>query len=92
MASYQESTSTTGKAHVFYNNATEIASISGAGVLSLVQSGATITLSGASGWTTVPTGTLSRLTFVSDSVTLPQLASRVAALIIDLTSIGILKP
>lgn len=36
------------------------------------------------GWTTVPTGTLDRTTFVSDSVTLPNLAARVAALIIDL--------
>jgi hypothetical protein len=92
MAAYLESTPPTGKAHIFYNNATEVASITGAGVLALVQSGSTITLSGATGWTTVPTGTLSRLTFVSDSVTLPQLASRVAALIIDLTSIGLLKP
>lgn len=36
------------------------------------------------GWTTVPTGTLDRTTFVSDSVTLPNLAARVAALIVDL--------
>jgi hypothetical protein len=37
-----------------------------------------------SGWTTVPTGTLTRTTFVTSTVTLPQLAERVAALIVDL--------
>lgn len=36
------------------------------------------------GWTTVPTGTLTRTTFDSDTVTLPNLAARVAALIVDL--------
>lgn len=40
------------------------------------------------GWTTDPTGTLARTTFVSDSVTLPNLAARVAALIIDFRSHG----
>lgn len=92
MAVFIESKQPTEKAFVFQNNVSEVASITAAGVLTLTQSGATITLSGASGWTTIPTGTLSRLTFVSDSVTLPQLASRVAALIIDLTTAGLLKP
>ena len=38
------------------------------------------------GWTTVPTGTVSRLTFDESTVTLAQLAQRVAALIIDFHS------
>lgn len=38
------------------------------------------------GWTTVPTGTLTRTTFDTATVTLPQLAERVAALIVDMHS------
>lgn len=43
----------------------------------------------ATGWV-APTGTLSAATFVSDSVTLPNLAARVAQLIIDLKAQGII--
>lgn len=66
-------------------------SITGAGVLVTTNpsTGATLTLSPATGWAT-PTGTLSRATFISDSVTLPNLAAAVAALITDLKTKGIL--
>ena len=37
------------------------------------------------------TGTLTRTTFATGSVTLPQLAERVAALIADLKSAGLIK-
>ena len=43
------------------------------------------------GWTSDPTGPLARTTFASDSVTLPNLAARVAALIVDLRSHGLIK-
>jgi hypothetical protein len=42
----------------------------------------------ATGWTTTPTGTLTRTTFATGSVTLPELAERVAALINDLHAVG----
>ena len=42
----------------------------------------------ATGWTSTPTGTLTRTTFVTGSVTLPELAERVAALINDLHAVG----
>lgn len=45
--------------------------------------------SASSGWT-LPTGTLSRATFDQSTVTLPQLAQRVAALITDLYGAGVL--
>lgn len=42
------------------------------------------------GWTTDPTGTLTRTTFDSTTVTLPNLAARVAAIIVDLRSHGLI--
>ena len=41
------------------------------------------------GWTT-PTGTATRTTFATSTVTLPQLAERVKALIDDLTTHGLI--
>lgn len=38
-----------------------------------------------------PTGTLTRTTFVTSTVTLPQLAERVAALLADLKTAGVIK-
>lgn len=89
MASYQESTTSTGKAHVFYNNATEVASITGDGILTLVQGGTTITLSPTTGWAD-PTGTPLRTTFDISSATTAAVGARLAALILDLKSKGIL--
>lgn len=43
------------------------------------------------GWATDPTGTLTRTTFDSTTVTLPDLAARVAALIVDLRSHGMIN-
>lgn len=57
----------------------------------LTEAGDLIKLYSVSGWGT-PTGTLTRTTFDSGTVTLPQLAERVAALISDLkTGHGLLK-
>jgi len=42
----------------------------------------------ATGWTTTPTGTLTRTTFATPTVTLEQLAERVAALINDVHAVG----
>lgn len=42
----------------------------------------------STGWTSNPTGTLTRTTFDSGTVTLPELAERVAALIVDLRAKG----
>lgn len=44
------------------------------------------------GWASDPTGTLDRTTFISDSVTLVELAKRVAALIVDLRVHGMIGP
>ena len=44
------------------------------------------------GWTTDPTGTLTRTTFDSTTVTLANLAARVAALIVDLRDHGLIGP
>ncbi len=46
----------------------------------------------ATGWSTVPTGTPIRTTFVTSSATLGDLAQRLAALIIDLTAHGLIGP
>lgn len=42
------------------------------------------------GWTTAPTGTLDRTTFVTDSATLTQVAQRLGALITDLRTLGLI--
>lgn len=52
--------------------------------------GSSVLTAAKTGWTTDPTGTLTRTTFISDSVTLPNLAARVAALIVDLRSHGMI--
>lgn len=44
------------------------------------------------GWTTVPTGTPIRTTFVTSTATLGDVAQRLAALIIDLSSHGLIGP
>jgi hypothetical protein len=43
------------------------------------------------GWTSDPTGTLTRTTFATSSVTLTELAERVAALIVDLRAHGLVE-
>lgn len=91
MAAYLESTTSTSKAHIFYNNSTEIASITGAGVLQLIQGGTTVTLSPATGWAATIAGTATRTTFDTTSITLPQLAERVKALLDDLRTKGIIS-
>lgn len=55
--------------------------------------GGTVVLSfiPTTGWTSDPTGTLTRTTFDSTTVTLPDLAARVAALIVDLRAKGTLS-
>lgn len=44
------------------------------------------------GWTTVPTGTPIRTTFVTSTATLGDVAQRLAALIIDLSAHGLIGP
>lgn len=67
---------------IYQNGSTIVVNASGTKVLGVQQTG----------WTTDPTGTLARTTFISDSVTLPNLAARVAALIIDLRTHGLVGP
>jgi len=57
----------------------------------LNSAGNVINLTPISGWGT-PTGTISRATFATGTVTTSDLAQRVAQLIIDLQSVGILIP
>ena len=53
--------------------------------------GANVVLGRRTGWT-APTGTVSRATFDQSSVTLPQLAQALGALIADLTTHGLIGP
>lgn len=70
-------------------------SVDGSNVARILSSGAyqinnnQIIASRRTGWT-APTGTPTRTTFVTGSVTLPQLAERVKALIDDLTTHGLI--
>lgn len=54
------------------------------------RSGTQVVNTRRTGWTADPTGTLNRTTFVSDTETLPNVAARVAALIIDLRAHGLI--
>lgn len=57
----------------------------------IVINGNVVVYNRQTGWT-APTGTVSRATFDQSTVTLPQLAQRVAALINDLTTHGLIGP
>ncbi|MGH8336714.1 MAG: hypothetical protein ACRETL_07850, partial [Gammaproteobacteria bacterium] len=61
----------------------------GAGVYQVA--GVQVAAACQTGWT-APTGTLSRTTFDQSTVTLPELAKRLAALITDLTAHGLIGP
>lgn len=74
-----------------FNATTDLLSISSGGIFNFLGASRAILMNNSqvvgnrrTGWTTVPTGTLTRTTFVSDTVTLVELAKRVAALIVDL--------
>ena len=91
MAIFLESKQPTEKAFVFQNNVSEVASITAGGVLTLVQSGGSITLSPATGWASTISGTATRTTFDTATITLPQLAERMKALLDDLRSKGLIS-
>lgn len=67
---------------IYQNGSTVVINAAGAKVLGVPQLG----------WTTDPTGTLTRTTFDSTTVTLANLAARVAALIVDLRTHGLIAP
>ena len=94
MSQINESVLPTEKNFQVFNSDKEILSVLGNGTLVTTNptTGLTVNLSASAGWTTDPTGTLTRTTFISDSVTLPVLAAHVAALIVDLRAKGLLIP
>lgn len=91
----------TGRLSAIADGSYDIGNVAGGRVRTIYQNGSTVVVNASgtkvlgvqqTGWTTDPTGTLTRTTFDSTTVTLANLAARVAALIVDLRTHGLVGP